>query len=76
MSSVVEKIQEESQQLPEFLALQVYDFICFIKARYENKSNTKVSPTPDWEEFFKCHSHTIKNAVPLSRDEIYAERLR
>jgi hypothetical protein len=76
MSAIAEKIHEEVQRLPENLANQVYDFICFIEARHGIRSLEEDSPHPEWDSFFKHHTRTVTDATPLPRDDIYAERLR
>ncbi len=75
MIAIAEKIHEEVQRLPENLANQVYDFICFIEARHGIRSLEEDSQCPDWDSFFKRHIRTVTDATPLLRDDIYAERL-
>lgn len=75
MSAIAEKIHEEVQRLPENLATQVYDFICFIEARHGIRSLEEDSQCPEWESFFQRHTRTVTDATPLPRDDIYAECL-
>ena len=76
MTTIAEKIHEEARRLPENLASQVYDFIRFIEARHGIRTLEEDSQHPEWESFFERHTRTVTKATPLSRDEIYAERLR
>ncbi len=79
MSNIAEKIYREVQQLPENLAREVYDFLRFIEARNGidiPAEETAVLAAPDWKTFFDRHIRTVDDATPITRDEVYAGRLR
>lgn len=76
MTLIAEKIHEEARRLPENLANQVYDFIRFIEARHGIRTLEEDLQRPEWDHFFERHTRTVTEVTPLSRDEIYAERLR
>lgn len=79
MSNIAEKIYREVSQLPEQLAREVYDFLRFVEARHGiNIPADEPAPsvTSSWKEFFDRHGRTVDDAQPLTRDEIYAGRLR
>jgi hypothetical protein len=70
MSTLAEKIHTEASRLPEDLARQVYDFICFVEMRHGISPLSEDSSVVDWDSFFDRHTRTVSDATPLSRDEI------
>jgi len=77
MNAIAEMIYKEVQQLPEHLAREVYDFLRFVEARHGIEIHEEsTAPSPDWKTFFERHTRTVEDARPMSRDEIYADRLR
>jgi len=76
MSAMAEMIYREAQRLPEDLARQVYDFICFIEERHGIEVKSENAQPMDWPSFFHRFTRTVSDAQPLTRDEIYADRLR
>ncbi|MBK8535557.1 MAG: hypothetical protein IPL59_10750 [Candidatus Competibacteraceae bacterium] len=76
MSAIAEIIYREAQRLPENLARQVYDYICFIEKQHGVKAKQESIPSADWQTFFDQFTRTMTDAQPLTRDEIYADRLR
>jgi hypothetical protein len=77
MNTIAEMIYKEVRQLPEHLAREVYDFLRFVEARHGIEIRWEgASPSPDWKVFFERHTHTVEDVRPMSRDEIYVDRLR
>ena len=76
MSTLADKIHTEASRLPDDLARQVYDFICFVEARNGITPLPEESSVVDWDSFFDRHTRTVSDAMPLSRDEVYADCLR
>lgn len=77
MNAIAEMIYREVRYLPEHLAREVYDFLRFVEARHGIEIPQEgVSISPDWKTFFDRHTRTVVDACPMSRDEIYADRLR
>jgi hypothetical protein len=76
MNTLAEKIHTEVRRLPDDLARQVYEFICFVEQRHGIQPLAEESPAHDWGGFFDRHTRTVGDATPLSRDEVYADRLR
>ena len=76
MSALAEMIYREAQRLLEDLARQVYDFICFVEERHGIPVKQESAMPPDWQAFFNRFTRTVTDARPLTRDEIYADRLR
>ena len=77
MNTLAEKIHTEARRLPDDLARQVYEFICFVEQRHGIKPLAEESTTrQDWDGFFDRHSRTVSDATPLNRDDVYADRLR
>ena len=70
MSAMAEMIYREAQRLPEDLARQVYDFICFIEERHGIEVKSENAQPADWPSFFHRFTRTVSDAQPLSRDEI------
>ena len=70
MNTLAEKIHTEASRLPEDLARQVYDFICFVEARHGIPPWPEESNAISWDGFFDRHIRTVSDATPLSRDEI------
>lgn len=77
MNVIAEMIYQEVRQLPEALTQEVYDFVRFVEARHGIEIRREgASPASDWKTFFDRHTRTVEDACPMSRDEIYADRLR
>lgn len=76
MNAMLEKIYSEAQRLPEELAQEVYDFICFVEARHGITPQAEGKPAGDWQGFFERHARTLDDPVPVSREDLYAGRLR
>lgn len=77
MSALADMIYQEAQRLPENVAREVYDFLRFVEARHGIEPvSAEAGQSPDWKAFFERHTRTVKDAEPINRDDIYADRLR
>lgn len=76
MSAMAEKIYAEARRLPDALAQEVFDFICFVEARHGITPQAEDKPAPNWQAFFDRHTRNLDDAQPLNRDALYDECLR
>ena len=75
MNTLAEQFYREARQLPEHLACEVYDFIRFLEQRHGIASAAEPAVS-GWTDFFNRHGKTVQDTTPLSREELYADRLR